>query len=879
MYQFQPALEVSDFSGGMTDNYIDTALNRFQIGDNLLIEKNKKLLSRNGTIIYDVDNEQIPAGNQRVGVLFKHPADQLFVQSARNLYYIASGSFNTLQGPADSNPAFSANATTNYVSFANWQNHTYLTSNSFADTIKVYKDSSSTFRVNTAGLPEIELEGAIDLANAIRTAYIAHIADASEHTTAADTVNTISAAAAHDFDSLVTLVTELLVDYDAHEADAELGAAWAYHEAQEASDHSLSSIVAPKTLTECLTKLDDLRTKFQAHDADGTAHGTGAQHQLTAFRVPQFSVTGSDGTYLYKFVYSHTYTVGDVTFKVFGPTSDSISVASNAPGTINISQIPVISNGSTRCYDTATIKVEVYRTIVAGTQFYYVGEVDNGTTTFADTVTDANLQLNILLYTEGGVQSNNPPPKAKYVHVVNDIAWYCNVKEGTVNYNNRIRPSKPGSPDSCPEENAEDVEDAITGISSVNYYPIVFCRNRAYRLEGIIDELGRGVIEKRDISRTDGCISHLGIVQIPQGLVFPGEDQFYFTDGYSIQGISNQLIETYKDIVETAGQEPRIYGKYDSINNRVYWAVTTNSSNSDNDKIFVLDLTWGISEESTFTTISNVDSWRPTSLEIQGGDFVIGDSRGYLFKFDANSFTDPDIDTAVAASSWNTNAMIWDYKGFASTFGSISLFKFIPSITLQAKNQTNATIQIKSNNDDGGNFKNLKEIRFRNNITWGDPEVLWNSPPPDYLWNVAPVVKSLRLFPQGRRCIYKQIEVTNAYTIIYNSDSLSTADVDSTAKTVTLTDIAISLPSDIVNYFISFESDGYANEFVISVRNSATQLTFLDNSNLSEDITAGKWEIKGYRKGEVLNLLSYGINWAPVPQHQEVWRGVTGGNA
>lgn len=129
---------------------------------------------------------------------------------------------------------------------------------------------------NVAGL-----SSAIALANELRTDYTAHIADTSDHTAAADSVNVLSEPEASDLASLIDLVTDLLSAYDAHDADAE-EVAPSYHAATEAGDHSLASAVAPTTLAECITRLNDLKAKYNAHDADNTAHGVGSQHQIAA---------------------------------------------------------------------------------------------------------------------------------------------------------------------------------------------------------------------------------------------------------------------------------------------------------------------------------------------------------------------------------------------------------------------------------------------------------------------------------------------------------------------------------------------------------------------------------------------------------------------
>lgn len=126
------------------------------------------------------------------------------------------------------------------------------------------------------------LASAITLANELRTDYTAHIADASDHTTAPDATNVLTAPAATDLATLLALTGDLLTQYDAHEADAELGAAWVYHAAQEAGDHSLASAVTPTDLAEAIARLNDLKAKYTAHDADNTTHGVGGQYAATS---------------------------------------------------------------------------------------------------------------------------------------------------------------------------------------------------------------------------------------------------------------------------------------------------------------------------------------------------------------------------------------------------------------------------------------------------------------------------------------------------------------------------------------------------------------------------------------------------------------------
>lgn len=876
MYDFQNPILITDFSGGKTDDYLEGPLTQGQEFDNVYIQKDKKIFTRPGRTWYvTAAQAQIPAGNLRISALIKHIVNKnLFATASTGLYYVSSGAWTTLTGPVSSNPAFSAGASTSKMSWADWRGHTLIMSDSLSLPVKVYRDENAAYQVRTAGMPEITLEGAIDLANSIKSKYNTHRTQAGRHATN-DTTNVVSSSDATDFDSLVTLVTEITTDYNAHATDAALAASWAFHYAQEATTSVLTSTAAVTTLAEILTRLDNIKTKYNQHDAEAVTHHAGTANQITVTRVPTVTAGASTGTYLYRFLYYYQYYVDGVLHEDFGPTTEvTLSLADT--GTKSIAQIPAISNGTTRCYDTATIKVYIYRTVESGTTFYLVGSVTNGTTTYSDTTTDATLITAATIYTSGGVLDNDPPPKAKYFTAVNDMGVYANLKIGTQAYPNSFITSIPGDVDSCPGSFQDELEIDITGVSSVQIYPIIFCRNRMYRLEGQIDEQGRGTIFKREVSRTKGCISNNGIVQIPQGLVFPGEDGFYFSDGFSDpQILSLHLIDSYKTLVTNS--ETRIYGEYDSAQNRVKWCVQATSSSSENDAVYALDLNFQLGPNSVFTTESGSGTcFRPTALAFYNRSMVQADSRGYVFKYDETTTTDPKVDTAVAATSWNTSTIIHNYKSCALNLGSSDRYKYVPLITLEAKNDVNTTLQINVNKNDGGSFANLKEIRSRDQITWGDPGVIWSDTAIIYYWNIAKIISAKRRLPAGNlRLMLLQIQVTNAYTNIYKSDDYASATVDSVLKTAT---ISGTWPTDIVDYYITFETDDYSHDYQVTSRTSATVIVFSDPTNLSTSTTK-KWLIRGYKKSETMYLLSAGIRAAIIGQIQNTWKGVEGENA
>lgn len=138
----------------------------------------------------------------------------------------------------------------------------------------VAEDADTSSREENAG----GLISAIDLANALTITMDAHAADAAEHTAGADAVSfPLASPAATDLTDMITLVTEQLLAYQAHNADAVLGALWAFHAAQQAGN-ALASAVAPTTLEECVTRLNDIKAKYNTHESSAVSHGAGSAH-------------------------------------------------------------------------------------------------------------------------------------------------------------------------------------------------------------------------------------------------------------------------------------------------------------------------------------------------------------------------------------------------------------------------------------------------------------------------------------------------------------------------------------------------------------------------------------------------------------------------
>jgi hypothetical protein len=588
-------------------------------------------------------------------------------------------------------------------------------------------------------------------------------------------------------------------------------------------------------------------------------------------------------SFIYAFVYYYTYTVDTLTFEDYGPVTyvTATNAAEPSSSTLAITNIPALSNGTTHNYDTASsnLKVKIYRTTDAGDVFYYVGSVNNGTTSYSDTAANNTISDNgILLYTEGGVPENDPPPLCKLVHVIGDTAYYAHTKEGSEIHGNRLMQAVPGDIDAVPADNyTDDIDGDIVGLSSAKGSPILICENGSvYRVDGKFDQLGRGGMVTQKIADKVDCISSQSVVQTLDGVYWASTTGIFFTDGYQVVRLNEDYDQTWATWIDSATQKSRIQGKYDALKKRIWWTIQ-DTGETDCNLCYVLDLAWGMRPDSTFTTISGSnDSFSPTALEFNGPLMYRADRRGYLLTHSESEFSDPKIDLNTTPANWQTTIIQYDYTSCAFNFGSNFERKFVPRIGITCQNDTNLSLQIISINDDNPSYSELKAIRYRGDVIWGDPDIIWGD---DLEWNNEGLIDEQRRFPAGAlRCQYKQIRLTNAYVAIASSDNLGTVDIDSTAKTATLTDAATKdWLNHVVDYYIAFEADGYSKEYLITDRTSDDVITFSDAANQSSTATGQDWVIRGYPINERLNLVSYVVHYAVFGKTQAQYSSSTTG--
>lgn len=741
---------INDFTGGMTDFFLDGAKEEYQKAENFLLTPDKKLSTRPGSRIEADNIYQIPSGNRRVGAMFTYDDDDvMFIQSERNIYSRTASGLQTLANP---NPALGFNELTNFISYAFWNHHTFVVSDSLTKPVKLFK-TGSNYIVRTAGLPKPA--------------------------------------------------------------------------------------------------------------------------------APNIAGTSGSNNYLYAVTFKVSYTVNAPDAISFENESAPVFVEVdnvNAPNVnpINLTNLDQITNGSINNYDTANIKVRIYRTENNQTVFYLVAEINNGVTSYSDTMADTTLINQESLYTNGGVPANDAPPAAKIIHILNDTAYYAGIVENGTLLGNRMRQSIPGAPDSVPESFNADVQQDLTGLSSFSGNLIVFTANKVYRAVGSFDELGNGGITFDEISETIGSVNHLGIVQTKLGVFFPGTDGFYWTDGFTVRRVSEKIINTYKTATTNSTQKSRIYGTYDKENNRVYWAMMSNTGAVDNDILFVLDLRFGVRDNSSFTTWTGTSSFSPTAICVFEKIFRRADRRGYLFKHTSDVLTDPQIDTTTTPDNWLQDTIIYDYRSSAMNFGLPDVRKWVSKVVASLRNVSNVSLQVYSINDDSNEFQPLVEIKDASQPVWGDSTIVWGDA--TCVWNFFPLIETFRRFPKNKlRCSYKQLRFTNAYTIVSESDKLGVAFINGGSNEAIFIGGTNTWPANCVGYYLSFENDNYTEQYLVTGQPSATILNFAD-PNATAPTAYNKWLLKGYAKNETLSLIGYIIYFAPISKTFTPFSGNLGQN-
>jgi len=315
-------------------------------------------------------------------------------------------------------------------------------------------------------------------------------------------------------------------------------------------------------------------------------------------------------------------------------------------------------------YDTTTGLMDVYewRTKDAETVPLYTTVKGMGSSLVWGT-SPADAALGAAAYFAGGVSFWDPPPLCYYSAIIDGYGFYAaGIAAGDPNFwNTRLWQSHPLNPNGVPSGNFVDIPFKITGLSHVGSYPIVFARRQCYRIEGRFDATGGGSMKAKQISAVMGCIAADAIIRTTEGIFFPSESGWCFTDGFKVISLSEHLNVTYKGLVKD-----RMVGCLETHGNRLWWSTESATLNPDNtgknNCAFVLDLNFSTAEDGVFTTASAGANLLMTAMhyDAKNDRILFGDQRGYVMMFDDTKNNDLVVDTTNSAATWNRMGIIWD---------------------------------------------------------------------------------------------------------------------------------------------------------------------------------------------------------------------------
>lgn len=555
--------------------------------------------------------------------------------------------------------------------------------------------------------------------------------------------------------------------------------------------------------------------------------------------------TPGSSNYIYAFAYKYTYKIGTTTFLDIG---EPILVAQeNGPDlsvdTNSITGINELTNGVDRNYDVTNVKVQIYRTENNGTTLYLVDEVDNGTTDpYIDNTTDEDLIAGAQIYTLGGVEANQLPPRAKYVTVSANVAWYGNIIESEESKPYRLKFSKVADPDSVPGTFFEDFESDITGLASLNDNVIVFTTNKAIRVSGVLDDTGRGNISRFPIVDA-GAVSNGSVVTTSDYVYWFSDSGIYRTDGHQYDKLTKHLDQSYQTWASNLNTR-KISATYDKVNQRVLWCV--NEGSSDNDTILVFDEIY-----RGFSKFKSGSDLTPAALYSEGQELIHIDHEGYIFSHRPNVYTDPVKDQFKAVTDWDAKCIPYKWKHIAWDMGDGQRVKWVPKINIIGRPETNIYLEPRVFREGSIDYYGLSEIKLAPLAKWGDPSLLWGDPA--VKWNAISYLNMSRRMASGaRRTTHLQLSIAPAYTKVVGSvNEDGHVSVNAAAKTASLINPGTNeFSRNLQGHDLWINGQVYK---ILSA--SADTFTVEDTAGtLVDGIYA--WEVKGYPKGQRPHIAS-----------------------
>lgn len=377
----------------------------------------------------------------------------------------------------------------------------------------------------------------------------------------------------------------------------------------------------------------------------------------------------------------------------------------------------------TATYET---EIEIYVTENNGSIFYFYGNYPpfgaiplaypDGNGNGVDRVVSllATPTGNEQLYTTGGVVGNDMiNERIKYGTFANDALWLASTS--------RVWQSKVGIYDAMPGSFQFNVREGefITGINTIDIYPIVFTNLGVYRIEGIVDDLGRGAHRVRTVSEDYGAFSNKTIVKARNKLFFWSEDGFYETNGYQAVKVTGHYDESFKlfngislnDANNGGGDDTWNYyiaeGTYDEVNERLTWMypdgesitlpIVGSPTADDRWLRNMITLNLKYRHEEGYAITSGRTECYARTISASLGDIYMGTHFGAALKQYDDVYTDTDF---LGVAGQATLMIKWQYISSSLSFGSSLIRKWFTRLLMNFKKNTDIDARVFSTSDE-----------------------------------------------------------------------------------------------------------------------------------------------------------------------------------
>lgn len=404
-----------------------------------------------------------------------------------------------------------------------------------------------------------------------------------------------------------------------------------------------------------------------------------------------------------------------------------------------------------------------------------------------------------------------------------------------------------------------NIGERVHGIGSSPGGIIAIGTDNAYRIDGVVDDDGNGGMVPVKIGRASPPISVKSVVETDEGCYWLAENGIWFTDGYAVRYLSESNKNYISTLLSNTSVSTRhfIHGVYSAQLEKIFWSISKNATGNNSSSILVYDRKYSTPTNAVIYQWYGNGSIDTCVASTSSGIYPLlkANNHGYLYYLDSVfntvTYTDSVYTDASTSSAWANAAVQYRVKTASYDFGAPGAIKYTPSMTVSFKlaagtysttDDYNLCVGISQDRNGIDSYTSMKEILISKDVTG------------------LHTVK--RHFPAGSlRCRTRSVLLSNAYTTLYNTSDYGTVEINATTKTATFTDTAsYNWPAEVVGYYISFETDDYVRNYIITARSDDT-LTYSDSGNYSVTGAAKGWVLRGYAKGQRFNLLGLSINY------------------